>query len=83
MPRWSSIVAALSSEARGRLRALVADVSGDTTTVVGVVSWTLLADGWHALRPQQSDGDLRVDVRRVEAADLGAELAPVLAAVTS
>jgi hypothetical protein len=78
-----SIVSALSSEARGRLRALVADVSGDTTTVVGVVSWTLLADGWHALRPQQSDGDLRVDVRRVESADLGAELAPVLAAVTS
>jgi hypothetical protein len=78
-----TIVAALSSEARGRLRALVADVSGDTTTVVGVVSWTLLADGWHALRPQQTDGDLRVDVRRVESADLGADLAPVLAAVTS
>jgi hypothetical protein len=78
-----SIVAALSSEARGRLRALVADVSGDTTTVVGVVSWTLLADGWHALRPQDAEGDLRVDVRRVAAADLGAELAPVLTAVSS
>jgi hypothetical protein len=79
-----SIVTALSSEARGRLRALVADVSGETTTVVGVVSWTLLADGWHAVRPQQSeDGDLRVHVRRVDAVDLGSELAPVLAAVTS
>lgn len=78
------IVSALSSEARGRLRALVADVSADTTTVVGVVSWTLLADGWHAVRPQQAeDGDLRVDVRRVDAGDLGSELAPVLAAVTS
>jgi hypothetical protein len=82
-PEAIGIVAALSSESRGRLRALVADVSGDTTTVVGVVSWTLLADGWHALRPQPSDGDLRVDVRRVAAADLGAELAPVLAAVKS
>lgn len=78
-----SIVAALSSEARGRLRALVADVTGDSTTVIGVVSWTLLADGWHALRPQDADGDLRVDVLRVAAADLGAELAPVLTAVSS
>ncbi len=82
-PEVVGILSALSSEARGRLRALVADVSGDATTVVGVVSWTLLTDGWHALRPQESDGDLRVDVRRVAAADLGAELAPVLAAVTS
>jgi hypothetical protein len=77
------ILSALSSEAQGRLRALVADVSGETTTVVGVVSWTLLADGWRALRPLQSDGDLRVDVRRVEAADLSADLAPVLAAVSA
>jgi hypothetical protein len=77
------IVSALSSESRGRLRALVADVSGETTTVVGVVSWTLLADGWHALRPLHSEGDLRVDVHRVSATDLGADLAPVLAAVVS
>ncbi len=78
------ILSALSSEAGGRLRALVADVSGETTTVVGVVSWTLLADGWHAVRPQQTDGgDLLVDVRRVKATDLGSDLAPVLAAVTS
>ena len=27
------------------------------TTVVGVVSWTLLADGWHALRPRDAGGD--------------------------
>lgn len=78
-----SIGSALSSESRGRLRALVADVSAESTTVVGVVSWTLLADGWHALRPHQVEGDLRVHVRRVEAADLGVELAPVLAAVSS
>ena len=43
----------LAQEARGRLRALVADVSGEETTVVGVVSWVLLADGWHALRPHR------------------------------
>lgn len=75
------IVSALSAEAIGRLRALVAHVSGEETTVVGVVSWTLLADGWHALRPRQSDDGLVIDVHRVEPADLGADLAPVLAAV--
>lgn len=78
-----AILAALGSESRGRLRALVADVSGASTTVVGVVSWTLLADGWHALRPRESEGELRVDVHGVSADDLGAELAPVLAAVVA
>jgi hypothetical protein len=63
---------------------LVAALSSEATTVVGVVSWTLLADGWHAVRPHQAEGgDLRVDLRRVEPADLGSDLAPVLAAVTS
>ena len=66
----------------GRLRALVADVSGEETTVVGVVSWVLLADGWRALRPHHVGGEPRVDVRTVEPADLAAELAPVLAEVT-
>jgi len=78
-----SVLTALSSEARGRLRALVADVSSRTTTVVGVVSWVLLADGWHALVPHQSEGALRVTVRRVDAGDLAPHLAPVLAEVTS
>ncbi len=82
-PEVVGIVSALSTEARGRLRALVAGVSGEATRVVGVVSWTLLADGWHALRPRQSGGGLVVDVHRVEPADLGADLAPVLAAVMS
>ena len=40
----------LAAEARGRLRALVADVSGEETSTVGVVAWTLVADGWRALR---------------------------------
>ena len=38
-------------ETRGRLRALVADVAAGETTVVGVVSWVLVADGWRAFRP--------------------------------
>jgi hypothetical protein len=70
------VLAALATEARGRLRALVADVTGERTTVVGVLSWLLLADGWRALRPHGGD---RVEVHRVAAADLAAELAPVLA----
>ena len=73
------VLAALATEVRGRLRALVADVSGERTTVVGVLSWLLLADGWRALRPR--DGHW-VEVHRVGAADLAAELAPVLAEVT-
>lgn len=72
---------ALTTEARGRLRALVADVSASRTSVVGVVSWTLLAGGWHALRPRRADGTHRVAVVAVDAADLAPELAPVLAEV--
>ncbi len=74
---------ALATEPRGRLRALLADVSGPETTTVGVVSWVLLADGWHALRPRHGAEDdvQRVEVRRVEPVDLAAELAPVLAEV--
>lgn len=75
------VLSALTKETRGRLRVLVADVSGDETTVVGVVSWTLLADGWHALRPRTSDGQQRVVIDAVRPSDLPIELAPVLAQV--
>jgi hypothetical protein len=78
----TGLLLALTGETRGRLRVLVADVSGGTTSVVGVVSWTLLADGWHALRPRNADGRHRVEVAAVEASDLTTELAPVLAEVT-
>ena len=77
----------LATEARGRLRALVADVSGEETTTVGVVAWTLVADGWRALRAQHEpavDGrpaGLRLQVERVIPEDLGVQLAPVLAEV--
>lgn len=74
-------LAALTNEARGRLRVLVADVSGEETSVVGVVSWVLLADGWRALTPHRVDGMARVDVRKVEPGDLTTDLAPVLAEV--
>ena len=77
------MLGALSLEAQGRLRVLVADVSGDETTVVGVVSWTLLADGWYALRPRNVDGAHRVHIGRVDPSDLASELAPVLAEVTA
>ncbi|WP_182525389.1 hypothetical protein [Nocardioides dongkuii] len=74
----------LATEARGRLRALVADATGGSPGAVGVVSWTLLADGWHSLTLRQGAGGdrPRLEVRRVGAADLAGGLAPVLATVT-
>lgn len=77
----AGVLAALSRETQGRLRALVAGVSGRETTVVGVVSWTLLADGWHALRPRSCGSAQVVDVDAVEPSDLATALAPVLAEV--
>jgi hypothetical protein len=67
---------------------MTADLSGSPATdtggvVVGVVSWTLLADGWRALRPREVDGRQRVQVAAVSPSDLGAELAPVLAEVSA
>lgn len=72
---------ALASEAQGRLRALVADVSGATVDTAGVVSWTLLADGWRALRPHREDGVPRLEIRAVAPGDLATGLAPVLGGV--
>lgn len=72
------VLTALAGEAQGRLRALVADVSGATVDTVGVVSWSLLADGWRALRPHQADGVPRLEVRSAEPADLATVVAPVL-----
>jgi hypothetical protein len=81
----ASVLSALVLNTRGRLRAMGADVSGDRTRLVGVVSWVLVADGWRALRPHRmaDRGDSRVEVRRVEPGDLAADLAFVLAEVVS
>lgn len=76
-------VAAIHTEGRGRLRVLAARVAEGATTAVGVVSWVLLGDGWHALRPYQDDAGGRVRACRVEPGDLAAELAPVLAQVSA
>ncbi|MDP2772772.1 MAG: hypothetical protein Q8O61_04370 [Nocardioides sp.] len=78
-----AVLTALSGEANGRVRAMVADISSGSTTVVGVLSWVLLADGWRALSPHESDGGLRVRVQRVEAGDLAPHLAPVLTEVST
>jgi hypothetical protein len=77
------VLSALATESRGRLRAMVADLREPETHVVGVVSWTLLADGWRALRPREVDGLQRVQVDAVTPGDLGGELAPVLAEVSA
>lgn len=77
----ATAIAAIHSEGRGRLRVLAARVSEDETTDVGLVSWVLLADGWHSLCPHQGDDDARLRVRRTSPTDLATELAPVLAQV--
>lgn len=79
----AALLAALTTETRGRLRAMVAGVSDARTTVVGVLSWVLLADGWRWLRPHRTERGHRVEIRRVEPDDLGPVLAPVLAEVIS
>lgn len=79
-PDSAVVLGALAGEARGRLRALVTRVD-ESPTPVGVVSWTLLNDGWHAIRPRFG-AEPRVEIRLVAAADLASELAPVLAEVT-
>ncbi len=79
----TTIVGALHNEAQGRLRVLAARIGSQGTTSVGVVSWVLLADGWHALLPHQEGEEPFVEVRLVAADDLAAQLAPVLAEVTA
>lgn len=90
------VLTALAGEAHGRVRALVSTVptgSGAAAQprAIGIAAWTLLADGWHALRPHRASepadptnaggGDDLLEIVRVEAADLAAELAPLLAEV--
>ncbi len=80
----AGLLQTLSRETRGRLRALVADVSEGAPEVVGVVSWLLLADGWHALETRDPDGDAhRVRIRAVTPGDLAGALAPVVAEVSA
>ena len=77
----TAAVSALHAESRGRLRILAAEVARDRTTDVGVVSWVLLADGWHSITPRHDEDGPRVTVRRVDPSDLATELSPVLAQV--
>jgi hypothetical protein len=79
----TSVLTAFATESRGRLRALVADVgAGHEPDTVGVLAWTLVADGWRALRPHRNGDRLHLEVARVIPEDLAAELAPVLAQAT-
>ena len=79
----STAATALHAESRGRLRILAAEVSEQTTTSVGVVSWVLLNDGWHSITPRHDDDGARVAVGRVDPGGLATELAPVLAQVSA
>lgn len=85
----SSVLTALAVETRGRLRAIVASVNADEPgepAPIGVVSWTLVADGWRALRPTlhsaSGEAEPTLTLTRVDVADLATDLAPVLAEVT-
>lgn len=75
------VLAALGRETHGRLRALVADVSRASTTVIGVRSWLLVDDGWRSLHTHHREGLAYVELRTTTAHDLPADLAPVLAEV--
>jgi len=79
----ASATAAIHTEGQGRLRVLAARVSEHRTTDVGLVSWVLLADGWHSLCPHQARDASRLRVRRTSPTDLATELAPILAQVTA
>jgi hypothetical protein len=80
-PALGVVLTALAGEAQGRLRALVTTVDADPRPI-GVASWTLLADGWHAVRPRRAaSGDAEIEIALVEPAALAAELAPLLAEV--
>lgn len=77
---------ALTVEAQGRLRVLVAEPGHPGATdspVAGVRSWTLVADGWRTLRPLDGEDGTRVLLRSVTASDLAADLAPLLSEVTA
>ncbi len=52
----AGLLQTLSRETRGRLRALVAHVGEGPPAVVGVLSWLLLSDGWHALETHHRAG---------------------------
>lgn len=71
----------LGRETRGRVRAMVARIEGGTPQVVGVVSWVLLADGWHSLETRLAGAQPTVRIRAVEPGDLAPALAPVIAEV--
>lgn len=76
------VLAAIAGEARGRLRALSVAVAGEQPPpAAGVVSWLLLADGWHAVRAHGPGEALRIELKLVDPAELAACLAPVLAEV--
>jgi hypothetical protein len=83
----AGLLQTLSRETRGRMRALVAHVAGgsphESVSVVGVLSWLLLSDGWHALETHEGDGDAPlVRIRAVDASDLSRALAPLIAEVS-
>lgn len=73
----------LVSGAHGRLRGLAADVrsGGGPGSAVGVVSWTLLASGWHELRGHRAGGERRIRVTPVTPAHLAAALGPLVTEV--
>lgn len=80
--RAAEVLVAATREARGRLRILATDAGAEGRAPIGVVSWTLLADGWRAVRTRRDPAGDQVELVRVTAADLAVELAPVLAEVT-
>ena len=74
---------ALHRETQGRLRVLATSVTETGTAPVGVVSWLLVQDGWRAVCSRAGENGARLEVTRVDPADLATELAPVISEVTA
>lgn len=79
----ATAIAGIHTEGQGRLRVLAARVADEATRAVGLVSWVLLADGWHSLVPHQLEDESRLVIRRTNPDALATELAPVLAQVNA
>lgn len=77
----TAVLRAVHEETRGRLRVLAAPLDPGSEPRFGLVSWLLLADGWHSIVPGPVDPEPLVRLRRVAPTDLAGAVAPVVEAV--
>lgn len=81
--RAADALRAVHEETRGQLRVLTARVRASEIPSVGVVSWLLLADGWHAVVPRTEGGETLAVLTATTAEELPGSLAVVVEAVSA